>query len=190
MGQRYVGHCRRDFGKCDSKREVSMKKLWCCFWSTLWLAASLSLGDSVTNLEMTVARQVVDWIELQQETGVPNGVIVSTIRTNEDFVASNVWEACFDFTFDTNSISTSVNGYGRRVNVAICLRPFCGIETTPSLLEAYTRFCDIGSSYSFGMPGVTNSAFAAHTNDLAVLKQHFLKLMRNGPFFRKVWPEE
>ena len=89
-------------------------------------------------------------------------------------MAANVWEACFDFTFDTNSVSTSVDGYGRKVNVAICLRPFCGIDTTPSLLEAYTRFCDIGSSYSFGVSSVTNSLFATHTNDMTVLKHHFL----------------
>ena len=38
-----------------------------------------------------------------------------------------------------------------------------------------------------GFAGVAN---AANVDDLAVLKQHFLKLMRNGPFFRKVLPEQ
>lgn len=162
---------------------------WHFAFCLLWLMSGLSLADPMTNADMTVARGFVDWIEHQQGMGIPSATIVSAIKTNDAFIASNVWVACFDFAFNTNDVSASVDGYGRRVDVAVCLRPFCGIETTPDMHEAYTRFCDIGSYYSFGVLNDTNSVFISQTNDLAVLKRHFLKLMNNGPFFRRIWQE-
>ena len=152
----------------------------------LEFVAGESIAEPSTNLDTMVAQEIVEWISLCQHNGVRDESIVAALKTNENFVASNVWMACFNYSFDSNNVPVSVEEYGKRVNVAVCLRPFSGIEAIPDLFNAYTRFCDIGASCSFGTPNGTNSLFLTHPSKCEEMKGHFLKLMNFGPFFRRV----
>ena len=146
----------------------------------LELVAGESIAEPSTNLDTMVAQEIVEWIGLCQHNGVRDENIVAAIKTNETFVASNVWMACFNYSFDSNNVPVSVEEDGKRVNIAVCLRPFSGIDANSDLFDAYTRFCDIGASYSFGTLSGTNSLISVD------MKRHFLKLMNFGPFFTRV----
>ena len=129
---------------------------------------------------------IVQWVEEQQKNGMPNATIVAALRTNTEFDVESMWCDCFTFDFSTNNFSKTVSDYEKRINVSLCLVPFCGLSDNPAVYSAYTNFCDGAAMLIFGTQGEEFSKWReTNANNIAKFRRAFLDFMRKGPKFRK-----